>query len=664
MLTKLAFKNVGKSLREYAVYFFTLVFGVCVFYMFNSIYAQQKIMVVTETVNESMIALRTILSYISVFVAIVLGFLIVYANNFFIKRRKKELGIYMTLGIEKKSISVILVLETSLMALVALIVGLFAGVFLSQFMSVFTAKIFEADMESFQFVFAPAAAGKSILYFGIIFLIVIIFNTFAISKFKLIDLLYGGRKNESLKVKSVWFTSSIFTVSIGCLIASYILILKNGIININFYFLASIVLGCMGTLLFFLSLAGFLTKLMQANKKRYFKNLNMFIFRQLSSKINTNFISVSVVCIVLLLTIGIFSCGYSMQNALSNNLRNDVNYDYSFHNYNYGENVGENIEPIYNNLPDEVKDSGTIDQYFEISLYQIKDTDVWLTDFPITWNEENQRWGMFPLVFISNSDYNKALKLLGKEEIGLTEGQYAILANGEGVESVCNQLIEKNQEIEIENKKLLPMSKQEVVSIDNDSQYFYIIVPDEIVKNMKEKEKILNIQCINEEANKEFQRLIDKNIEESNLDSLAFVYCNSKQEIYAASISTKAIISYLAIYLGIVFMITCAAILAIQQLSEAADNKERYMLLKKLGADKEMLNKALFIQIACYFLFPLMLAIVHSIVGLKAANEVIQRFGKMDIVSSIIATGVFVMVVYGTYFIITYVGSKNIINKG
>uniref|UniRef100_UPI00326005DD FtsX-like permease family protein n=1 Tax=Clostridium sp. NkU-1 TaxID=1095009 RepID=UPI00326005DD len=216
------------------------------------------------------------------------------------------MGIYMTLGMSKGKISSIFVFETFLMGLLALIAGLVIGVFGSQFMSVFTAKIFEADMTAYKFIFSPDAAVKSILYFAVIFLTVIIFNTIAVSKYKLIDLIYGGRKNESFKIRSTRVAVLVFLVSIVFLGTAYALILTNGIININHIFLCSIILGTVGSLLFFFSLSGILTKLVQSNKKLYYKGLTMFVTRQLTSKINTNFISISVVSIVLLLVIGIF----------------------------------------------------------------------------------------------------------------------------------------------------------------------------------------------------------------------------------------------------------------------------------------------------------------------------------------------------------------------
>lgn len=654
MLTKLAFKNVSKSLRDYAIYFITLAFGVCVFYMFNSIYAQQDLMSVTESTSEAMVALSEILSYISVFVAVILGFLIVYANNFFIKRRKKELAVYMTLGMGKRKISTILLLETSFIALVALVVGLAFGVIGSQFMSLFTAKLFEADMTEFKFVFAPDAAFKSVLYFGLIFIIVMIFNSFVISKFKLIDLLYASRKNESLKIKKTWFSVVLFVFSILCLGRAYYLILTNGMIYINSKFFASILLGIVGTLLFFFSLATILTKLVQANKPLYFKNLNIFILRQLSSKVNTNFISVSVVCIVLLLTIGIFSSGYSMQNVLSTDLKQSAAYNMSL--FKFADSEGNDYE-IYELLPLEIKSSNDITEWKELNIYRGKLNEGSLDNVDLT----SFAYLIDSARFITISDYNDLLKMQGEKEIPLGNDQYYIYSKNLFTDKMANQLISKNISLEYGNASLVPLKEIQTKNISNSEDSLLFIVPDGFVANMKVDSTILNINCTNRESEIRLTKLIEDTL--TNSKDIGIAYSISKESVYESSITSKALISYLAIYLGIVFMITCAAILAIQQLSEATDNKERYDLLKKLGADKKMLNKALFTQIAIYFFLPLLLAIIHSIVGLTAANDVIKIMGQMDVVSSVIATAIFVIIVYGTYFAITYVSSKNIINR-
>ena len=662
MLSKLAFKNASKSIRDYAVYFFTLALAVCIFYMFNSIYAQKDIMIVTETTAESMKALRQIMSYISVFVAVVLGFLIVYANNYFIRRRKKELGVYMTLGMSKRNISMILMLETSLMACMALVIGLLLGIFGSQMMSVFTAKIFEADLSAYRFVFAPDAAVKSVIYFGVIFLVVMLLNTIAIGKYKLIDLLYGGRKNETIRIKNMKTAMKVFVASILCLAAAYALILNNGIIHVNLYFALSIILGTVGTLLFFCSLSGILVKIMQHNKRFYFKQLNMFVVRQFSSKINTNFVSLSVVCIVLLLVIGIFSTGYSMQNILSTQLRTEIPYEYSAIDYNYGES-----DTILSRLPSEIKDSSLIADSYECVEGTIADGKAYYKDYDIKIPETLSAYGYgnLPLTFVSLSDYNGLRKLQGMDEVDLSESNYRILYDKDTVRGLAEQFYDKNINLTIDENVLSPVKEAEKFTMSNsDMGKIIFVVADTWMKNMNVDTMIWNVQCVNEDAAKEFGALLD-NYQEKSERECAFVHYVSKQQVYESSVTTKAIIAFLAIYLGIVFMIACAAILAIQQLSEATDNVERYKLLKKLGVERHELNRALFIQILSYFLLPLLLAVIHSVVGLTVASrEVIKVFGDMNVASTIFATSVFIVVIYGLYFLLTYIGSKSVINKG
>ncbi|WP_276980918.1 FtsX-like permease family protein [Johnsonella ignava] len=661
MLSKLAFKNALKSIKDYGVYLFTLVLGVGIFYMFNSIYAQKEIITVTEATETAMRALQKILSYLSVFVSVILGLLIVYANNFFIKRRKKEFGIYMTLGMDKGGISIILMLETSIMALMALVVGLILGVFGSQMMSIFTAKLFEADLSSYRFIFSYNAAVKSIIYFGIIFLTVILFNTFSISKLKLIDLIYGGRKNEMPRIKSMKISTAVFVFSLLCLVAAYTIILKNGIIKINLWFLLSIILGILGTVLFFMSLSGFIVLFMQYNKGFYYKNINIFVLRQFSSKINTNFISISVICLLLFLVISIFSSGYSMQSLLSNEIRTSFPYDYSLVDYNY--NDDENTGTISDRLPSDIADSKLVANSYEYSIGKMKNGKALYGDYSLDFPKTLFKYEETPLQFISISDYNALRQMKGMSKVVLTEQNYLIIYDREMVRDVAEQFYDKSIELNFAGNTLVPLSPAENFVLSN-IEYASItfVVADSFLGKMDVGKKVLNINCVNKEAAREFGVLLDNyNVESDQVR--AFIYYSSRQQLYDASVVSKVSISFLAIYLGAVFMITCAAILAIQQLSEVADNIKRYDLLNKLGVEQGMLNHALFVQILSYFLLPLLLAAVHSVIGLIVVNKVIKLFGKIDIGFSLSATAIFILLIYGLYFLLTYIGSKGIVNK-
>ena len=667
MLTKLAFKNIGKSLRDYAIYFLTLVLGVSIFYMFNSIYAQQELMEITKVPVLETPPIVAMLSVISVFVAVILGFLIVYANNFFIKRRKKELGVYMILGMEKSKISIVLILETVLIAIVALAVGLLLGILGSQFMSIFTANLFEADLTKYKFIFSFDAAVKSVEYFAIIFLIVILFNAVVLHKAKLIDLLYGEKKNETPKIKSTLVSVILFVVSVAMLAVAYIVILQyDATTNPNEnYIKIPVVLGAVGTFLLFFSLSGIFMKLLKSKKKFHYKGLNMFVIKQLNSKINTNFISMSIVCLVLFLVIVVFSSGYSAQNIISAQLREQVAYDFSLDGeYRDPEsNPEEDIPEIFINFPKEIQTSSEIKNYAEYSFFNMEETGGKYGDYDLDLSVLGSNISDSPLYFMKLSEYNQLRKINGLTPCSLSDNEYLIVYEDSDLSVVADQFIDKNIPVTVEGNALQTAKKAEQLTFGN--RYFggiVFVVDDSLTENLWEQKRVLNINCISDEASISFQEKLEEYRNEAGAEA-AFMNYKSKINIYAGNITDKATAAFLAIYLGFVFIITGAAVLAIQQLSEAADNKERYCLLKKLGADKKLLDKALFTQIFSYFMIPLLLAIIHSIVGIKAVYNLLIQLGQVNIASSIVLTAGFVILIYGAYFLLTYMGSKNIVNK-
>ncbi|MGL4912872.1 MAG: FtsX-like permease family protein, partial [Romboutsia sp.] len=309
MYSKIAYKNVKKSFKDYTIYFLTLTLAVCIFYSFNSIESQKAMMEMNGSSENYIETLSNLISYVSVFVAFILGSLILYANNFLIKKRNKELGIYMTLGMSKNKISRILILETLIVGVFSLISGLIIGLIASQGLSVLVSKLFDVKMSEYTFVISTSAIGQTILYFGIMFILVMIFNSFVISRYKIIDLLTVGRKTEEIKFKNPFVYLITFILCVISLGVAYKLVLEVGLNMADQRFGISIGLGVLGTVLFFFSLAGFILYVVKKNKKVYFKGLNIFIVKQINSKVNTNFISMSVICLMLFLTIGVLSTG-------------------------------------------------------------------------------------------------------------------------------------------------------------------------------------------------------------------------------------------------------------------------------------------------------------------------------------------------------------------
>ena len=613
-----------------------------------------------------------IIDIVSIFISVILGFLIIYANKYLIRRRKKELGIYMTLGMEKGKISKILLIETIIIGIFSLAVGLFLGIALSQGLSVLSAKMFEVDLTSYKFVFSQSACLKTILYFGIMFLFVMIFNSYAISKYKLISLLQGGRKNESLKIRKLWISVVIFIVSIVCLVLAYHFIIKNGMMSLDKYFFMSIVFGAIGTLLFFFSLSGFLLKLVQANRKLYLKNLNMFILRQINSKINTTFISMTVICLMLLVTIGTFSTGMGLSSVLMKSLQGATPYDVTFTKVSH-----DGIKS--NDISAQLKKAGLdldkySDNYESFSEYQgnIKYATLFAGNIEGMTAEQAKVMKETPVPIVKLSDYNKMLRMQGIDEIKLKDNEYVLNANYSKAAEYLKSFLQNGgtinfngQTLQCYGGKLIGNSLQTSMS---EMDVGTIIVNDDKMDSLIKNGKLtkttiylnMNFKNNNKELSKNFEDAIHKFGKQDHQE--IFNMCITKKEMYDQGKGLKVMVSYLAIYIGIIFLITSAAVLALQQLSESSDNVQRYGLLRKIGVERSMINSSLLKQIAIYFFMPLGLAIVHSIVGLHVANNVVNMLGHLNIVSNTVFTAVFIVVIYGGYFLATYFGSKSIIN--
>lgn len=336
MLFKISLKNIRKSLKDYTVYFFTLILGVAIFYVFNAIDSQSVMLDVRENMMDIIKLMNDMLSGVSVFVSCILGFLIIYASRFLIKRRNKEFGIYLTLGMSKRKISAILFFETLLIGIVSLVAGLVIGTILSQFMSVIVANMFDADMTKFKFIFSMKACVKTLIYFAIMYVLVMIFNTFSISRCKLIDLLNAGKKTEKVTMKNPVVCTIVFVIGVGILSYAYWMVTR-GVRTLNTFDKIGIpiALGCVATFLIFWSVSGFMIRIFTSIKSVYYKGVNSFVLRQFCSKINTTVFSTTVICIMLFITISVLSAALSMKDSLSKDLDSVCPVDVQLAKYSY-----------------------------------------------------------------------------------------------------------------------------------------------------------------------------------------------------------------------------------------------------------------------------------------------------------------------------------------
>ena len=675
MLFKLSLKNISKSIKDYAIYFFTLILGVAIFYVFNAIDDQAVMMKVSSTTAGIIKLMTNVLSGVSVFVSIILAFLIVYASRFLIKRRNKEFGVYLTLGMSKKKISLILFIETLIIGIVSLVVGLGIGFLLSQLMSILVANMFEADLTRFQFVFSTNACIKTLIYFSIMYFVVMIFNTISISKCKLIDLMHFNKKSEKIKLKNPLFCTIVFIISCIALGFAYYQV-TGGIekmADANSIFVP-IGIGAVSTFFVFWSLSGLLLKIFISMKNTYYKGLNSFTLRQFSSKINTMTFSMTIICLMLFITICVLSSALSMKNSLNKNavefsprdieISKPANVDLEDSDFTDKqiENYKLSFEEIFTKNGFDFKKFKNI-VYF--SLYA--DDYVTLKSTLGTYYKTVKKNYPFLryddyIVLMKNSDYNNLANNFNLEKINLNSDQYAVVGNYKKMIDIKNEALKRNTEIIVNQRIYLPKYKKAINGFyemgSQKSEIGFIVLPDEA---LNENQKISNKMVADYNGN---QDDIEKDVTSFlNNTSKYIITFNTKKDIRDASVGLGAIVTFLGLYLGIIFLISCAAILALKELSESSDNVEKFVVLRKIGVDEQELNKALFKQIGIFFIFPLILAIIHSIFGVMFCNNILKTMGVSFNLKSVIITSLFIIFIYGGYFFITYICSKNIIKE-
>ena len=678
MITKLSLKNISKSFKDYAIYFFTLILGVAIFYVFNAIDSQTVMMDVSASTREIIKLMTNMLSGVSVFVSFILGFLIIYASRFLIKRRNKEFGIYLILGMSKRKISLILFLETLFIGIISLVVGLLIGSCLSQLMSLLVANMFEADLTNFSFVFSKSAALKTLLYFGIMYLVVMLFNIINISRCKLIDLINGAKKSEKIKLKNPYICTIIFIIACIMLACAYFEVtVKADTLTAGEIFVP-IILGSISTFLIFWSLSGLIIRIVMSMKKLYYKGLNSFIIRNFCSKINTTVFSMTIICLMLFITICVLSSSLSIKNSMTENLKTlapmdiELSKTINIPEDNLEFSTEQKIDSRFSVRETLANLDFDVNTYFtdilEFNVYAtndltISDTlgaylEIAMESYPFLMYDTAE-------LMLKLSDYNKIAEAFNLDKITLNFNEYAIIADFDQWIMIRNEALKENTPITINNKTYYPKYNECINGFiemtSNHINIGIIVLPDEALTDDLIEANYLIANYKSDDKDTTEQMIMDLN--NHSYAKNTTLEGSTKISIYEASVGLGALVTFIGLYLGIIFLISSAAILALKELSESSDNAYKFNMLRKLGVDDAMLNKALFKQIAIFFLFPLVLAIIHSIFGIIFCDYILATFGDEKLLASIIMTAIFIVIIYGGYFLITYVCSKNIIRE-
>lgn len=665
MLFSLSVKNFKKSIRDYSIYFFTMILGIAVFYIFNAIETQTAMMEVTKTKAAIIDMMNGVMDGVSIFVSFILGYLIVYASRFMLKKRKMEFGVYMTLGMSRVKIAGILWMETIWMGVISLVAGLLAGMGISQFMSLMVSHLFQADVSRFVFVISWKAVVKSILYFLIIYTVVMILNTIAISRTKLIDFMTASRKKEKNLLKNPVVSVVIFLLAWGILGYAYYNVTA-GAENLEseFQVLAQVLLGIVGTILVFWSFAGFFMWILGKMPKIYYKKINSFVFGELSNKLNSTVISCSVICLLMFMTICILFSAFARKD--------------------FKEAEAKKMAPVDISMVKDLGDGKTIEKVMEeknISRKDFQDTLNFITyELPeVTQGNivgdavDRERFGEAYLnqqiELLSVSTYNQAAEKYHLPTYELEENQYLIIADMEGAVGIFNMGLKENLELSIKGKTYYPKEKtcqDGFLMMNYDPQNMgFILVPDSVKFTEAEQKKNYLIadyakdtKAFREEMDGEFfERLNGEKRDEFS------VYFTTQSSVYDDSIGSSAMYIFLGLYLGICFLISGSAVLSLKMLSDAADSKEKYRILQKLGCDQKQICRGLRKQNGMVFLLPVFLAAVHSVFGIRVCMEMLSIYETKGTAPALVLTVILIGMIYGGYYLVSQFGCEKIVRE-
>ena len=637
-----------------------MILGVAVFYIFNAIETQTAMMEVSQTKAAIIDSMNGIMSGVSIFVSLVLGYLIVYASRFMLKKRKREFGIYLTLGMGRIRLAAMLWLETIWMGLISLAVGLLAGMGISQLMSLVVSNLFQADVSRYEFVISGQAVGKSILYFLLIYLVVMIFNTFSVSRARLAEFLTAGRKKEKNFLKKPVLSGLVFLLAAVMLGTAYYNVTANQqAMTTETDVLTQVLLGILGTFLVFWSLSGFLMTAAGKFRKLYYRRLNSFVVGELSNKLNSTVMACSVICLLLFMTICLLFSAIARKE--------------------YKDQEAAKLAPVSVSMSKEMTDSQSIFDIMEVRGISMEDfqdlVSVYtyhldeVTNYTLIGESYGKEYDDQKAEVMKVGDYNRAARVYHMPEYELEEDEYLIVADQEGAVYIRNRGLADDREITIKGKSY---HAKENTCQDGYLLMSYqpqnsgiLLVPDSV--KLGEEEQYKNyVMGDYRDKSKEFAQEMDQNfakILNPEQSTYGTVQVTTQSAIYDDSIGTSAMYIFLGLYLGICFLISGSAVLALKILSDSADSKEKYQILQKLGCEEKEIRRALRRQNGLIFLMPLLLAAVHSIFGIQVCREMLSIYGSQGSATAMGVTLVLTGFIYGGYFLLSYKCAVKIVKE-
>ena len=711
LYAKLAWGNLRRTLRDFAIYFATLMLSVALFYSFSTLTNQTVFVGLGSSTSSLMLRMGELIRGLSIFLMIIIGILIVYANIFFMRRRVREFATYLLLGMKKTSLALVILIENILVGISALVMGLIVGVVISQFSSLAILKLFNTPVDRFHFLLIPDAFVFTACMFACVFLISTFCATLVISRARLSILFRSSFASERFKMKNPWITLVLFLVSIFVIANAYNMFSFDALTSEGSgVFLHCTLLVVFGTALFFYSVSAAFTQIARAIKPWYYRGLTVYVMRQFASRINSSWISMTMICATVFIALCTLSIGFvavdtihwqeqlmcptdvaatfvckdyktfaskeeaQAEDASAAEGSNPAEEPSSQSESEHPARTGELVDLVSQEIPSwstVVKKTAQCTTYGLAAAgkhpYTISNL---ISDLGFSEEEAAKdvlmELSSTPVLFVTSSEYNKFRDLAGMEPIDFGPNE-VMMAAYPGLENQLDSLVASGKTVTIAGKfhdvKLQPKRPtREFAGLT--SSLCTLVVPDAWARDMKAQQTRLyaqffsNTKEINEKFSQELtaaKRHTQGILGQQSVYKWHLLDVNLRYETLEATLAIRVMGTFVAVYTGIILLITSAAILSIQQLSELSYMQESCTKLQQLGATRTRCSRAIFSQLGIWFMLPCALAITHAACVMKVVDQIFDLTGAdTEAKRWLFVTAAIVLVTYACYFLVTF----------
>ncbi|MCC0761918.1 ABC transporter permease [Clostridioides sp. ES-S-0006-03] len=639
-LFKIAIKNIKKNFLSYFMYFVSIVFSVFIFFSFKSIEYNEALNLLGR---KTKIGINTSSIVIVVFVFL----FIYYSNSFFFNRRRQEIGTYSLIGMRKNQIGRIFLYETFLMGIFAILIGISLGFLFSKLMTMILVKLMK-EIIVVKMTLSIRALIQTLGIFLIIFVVIGMRNIIVIRNKKIVELF----KKSPEKYTNKRFIKLKGTLGVLLIVFSYLMSVSHFIVE-NIMFSAFILITIIpGTFLFFSSIMSIIIDVAKKKKSFYYKGRNLIAFSELGFKLKNNSRVLAIIAILIATSVTMLGFTISIYYDIDRNINENYKYSYTIN--------AENS--LVNNEIDKL-------------LYKYKEDDKVLFDKTVEFISRDVNFKLYYkkggvyrentviVDFIKESDFKKLRQYQNSNYEELTSEEHVYYVS----DSYKRMFLKSTgtQKIDVyikEKEKMNLFTVQKNIlepEINLQSTFDLIVVKDSIFNRLKSggESRLLRLIDIKNEKKEFDMSLRLKNIVDKNMESTYPFNFTSNVENYNDLIRVSGLMLFIGIFLSVVFLLCTGSIILFKQLSNIYDDKERYIMLKKLGANNQDIEKIISRQLKVVFLLPLIVGTIHNLFAMSIAQKFITR----PLLIPIITTLAIYYIGYFIYYFITLKYAQNMI---